>query len=132
MFLINNLISVSELPNGWSLFDEESYVQWRLPPKTRNQLLHFEFRTRERKTQVMAMEFDLKSYAFLFSLDSGRGTIQLGSEQYFFVHPDMANGEWHAVTVDFQKPLITLDHLYKKVGVLEYLHSFRSARHIRF
>jgi hypothetical protein len=53
------------------MFDEESYALWRLPSKKRNHILHFEFRTREKKTQVIAMEFDIKSFVFIFEVCYG-------------------------------------------------------------
>lgn len=70
------------------MFDEESYVVWRLPSKMRNSILHFEFRTRERKTQVMAMEFDLKSFVFIFEVSLG--LLKLTIIQIFSLTPDTA------------------------------------------
>ena len=52
-----------------SLFDEESYVQWRLPARSFYPFaLSFEFRTRERQTQVLALEFEVKSHPFVFAV----------------------------------------------------------------
>ena len=58
-----------ESGNAISFFSEEAYNFWRLPPQYSSELtLSFEFRTRERKTQVIAMEFELQSQLFLFSV----------------------------------------------------------------
>ncbi|KAI6177756.1 hypothetical protein M3Y97_00942500 [Aphelenchoides bicaudatus] len=103
-----------ELPNGISLQDEESYAEWRLPSKPRHQQLHFEFRTRERRTQIMATEWKQKRRVFLFQLDGGKGAVKWGADSFFFAYGDLADGRWHSVTVDFEKGSVVIDHLYKK------------------
>ncbi|KAI6226363.1 hypothetical protein M3Y99_01296100 [Aphelenchoides fujianensis] len=103
-----------ETSNPLTLLSEESHVVWRLPSQTRNSILHFEFRTRERKVQIMVLEFELKSLVFVFSLESGHGSIRLGNEQYFLMHGDLADGNWHSVSVDFEAANVVIDHIYKK------------------
>lgn len=91
-----------------SLFTEEAYNFWRLPhQKYNNEInLYFEFRTRERKTQIISMEFELQSQIFVFSIENGHGLIIIGNEQYFLTYPQLSNGHWHSVEV-----IITVDHV---------------------
>ncbi|KAI6229219.1 hypothetical protein M3Y95_00508200 [Aphelenchoides besseyi] len=103
-----------ETSNPLTLMSEESHVIWRLPTQTRDSILHFEFRTRERKVQIVVMEFELKSHVFLFSLESGHGSIRLGNEQYFLPNGNLADGNWHSVSIDFKDANVVIDHIYKK------------------
>ncbi|KAH7724709.1 Cadherin domain containing protein [Aphelenchoides avenae] len=100
-----------------SLSDEESYVQWRLPARSFYPfVLSFEFRTRERQTQVMALEFEVKSQLFLFAVENGNGMVRVDLEQYLLPYTPLADGHWHSVQVEFGTHSVTLtvDHLYKR------------------
>uniref|UniRef100_A0A1I7RLZ2 Cadherin EGF LAG seven-pass G-type receptor 2 n=2 Tax=Bursaphelenchus xylophilus TaxID=6326 RepID=A0A1I7RLZ2_BURXY len=103
-----------ETSHAISLLSEESYVVWRLPAEPKNSVLYFEFRTREKKTQVMVMEFEMKTDLFMFSLESGHGSIRYGQEQFFLSHPDLSDGEWHSVRVDFESDTLIVDHIHAR------------------
>uniref|UniRef100_A0A7E4VR33 Protocadherin Fat 1 n=1 Tax=Panagrellus redivivus TaxID=6233 RepID=A0A7E4VR33_PANRE len=104
-----------------SLFSDEAYAMWRLPASFRSPLtLHFEFRTRERKTQVVVLEFDLKSHMFLFSVENGHALIRIGADQYFMPFPTLADASWHFVDVVFKKSQfeVTIDQYNSKTFAL--------------
>lgn len=128
-------VSISETSSSpVSLFDEEAYVQWRLPARSFYPFnLYFEFRTRERQTQVLALEFEVKSQLFLFAvcekptsliycesfqLESGRAMVRVDLEQYLVPYPPLADGHWHSVEVEFgtHSVNLTVDHIYKRVS----------------
>uniref|UniRef100_A0A914YDA7 Uncharacterized protein n=1 Tax=Panagrolaimus superbus TaxID=310955 RepID=A0A914YDA7_9BILA len=106
-----------ETASALSLFSEEAYASWRLPANIRYPLtLFFEFRTRERKTQVLALEFELKSQMFIFSVENGHGLVQIDAEQYFIPFPQLSDAQWHSVEVHFttKKVEIAIDKYYQK------------------
>lgn len=51
-----------------SLYDEESFAFWDLPENMKFHNLSFEFRTRSRETQVIAVEFSKRSQFIIFSV----------------------------------------------------------------
>uniref|UniRef100_A0A915CQB1 Uncharacterized protein n=1 Tax=Ditylenchus dipsaci TaxID=166011 RepID=A0A915CQB1_9BILA len=73
--------------------------------------------TRQRKTQLIALEFEVKSQLLVISLESGQAMVHLNSEQYLIPFPQMmADGMWHSVIAVFSVNFfnLTLDHLYHK------------------
>uniref|UniRef100_A0AC34PUQ4 Uncharacterized protein n=1 Tax=Panagrolaimus sp. JU765 TaxID=591449 RepID=A0AC34PUQ4_9BILA len=105
----------AESGNGVSLFSEESYVFWRLPSYSGiESTLNFEFRTRERKTQVVVLEFNMHSQFFIFSIEKGNALVIIGQEQYFIDYPQISDGQWHSAQVHLTSSRInlTLDSFY--------------------
>lgn len=104
---------------------EDSYVVWQLPERVSYPFqLYFEFRTRERQTQLMALEFDVPTQLLLFSLESGQALVHVNGEQYFLPYPQLSDGTWHSVLVQYgtEKGVeLTVDALYKKqISLLEH------------
>ncbi|KAI1733203.1 cadherin domain-containing protein [Ditylenchus destructor] len=98
---------------------EESYIKWQLPEIVSYPFdLFFEFRTRQRKTQLIALEFEVNSQLLLISLENGQALLQLGPEKYLMPYPSqLADGNWHSISAVFGADLsfnFTLDHLYRK------------------
>ena len=79
--------------------------------------LHFEFRTRERKTQVIALEFDEASKLVLFQVESAQTIVRMDTEQYLLSYPLLSDGQWHAVDlqIGIETFAFTIDSLYTKV-----------------
>ena len=115
------------------LADEQSYVAWRSSSSTRSRgsSLNFEFRTRERNTQILAAEFEQRSQLFIFSvsapfdhrlqtpslqLENGHAQIRHDDNRYFVVFPELADGRWHSASIDFARGLLVIDHLYEKAS----------------
>ncbi|CAD5218600.1 unnamed protein product [Bursaphelenchus okinawaensis] len=103
-----------ETAHSVNLQSEESFVLWRLPEVPKNSVLYFEFRTREKKTQVMVLEFEMKSDLFTFALENGHGSIRYGQEQFFLSYPDLSDGEWHSVRMDFESDTLIVDHIHTR------------------
>ncbi|KAE9550699.1 hypothetical protein FO519_006082, partial [Halicephalobus sp. NKZ332] len=122
-----------ESGNSVSFFSEEAYNFWRLPPQYSSELtLNFEFRTRERKTQVIALEFELQSQLFVFSIENGHGLVIIGQEQYFITYPQLADAQWHSVDVNFGSDSVKLmiDSRSEKIWKLPILQSLSTTRQL--
>ncbi|TMS38325.1 hypothetical protein L596_005076 [Steinernema carpocapsae] len=99
------------------MLKETSSAHFQPPPKLSYPFqLVFEFRTREKRNQILVLEFEIKSQIFIFSLESGLAVVQIDAERYLLPYPYLADGEWHGVTVDFQLDYVkvTLDYIYDR------------------
>ncbi|VDO17399.1 unnamed protein product [Brugia timori] len=94
--------------------------------------LSFEFRTRSRATQVIAVEFSKRSQFIIFSVSHGKGLISIGPEQYLLSFPSFADGNLKSLSIVVEKysTLIVIDHLYKKRIVLQNNGLYRDIRKI--
>lgn len=115
-----------------SLYDEESFVFWNVPDGMKFHNLSFEFRTRSRATQVIAVEFSKRSQFIIFSVSHGKGLISIGPEQYLLSFPSFADGNLKSLSIVVEKysTLIVIDHLYKKRIVLQNNGLYRDIRKI--
>uniref|UniRef100_A0A914HXA3 Uncharacterized protein n=1 Tax=Globodera rostochiensis TaxID=31243 RepID=A0A914HXA3_GLORO len=108
---------------------EDSFAVWSLPSEFSLPFsLHFEFRTRERKTQVITLDFELSAQMLIFSLENGQSIIRVNSEQYLLPYPALADGNWHSVDAHFtiEALEIVVDALYKKAVPLMALSTPRT------
>ncbi|VDK43754.1 unnamed protein product [Anisakis simplex] len=116
------------------LDDEESYVSWRIARNEVFQNVTFEFRTRQRDTQVIAIEFALRSQFIVFSISQGYGVLKFGERQFLFKYPYLADGKFKAISISLQQNgvfSLSIDHLFKKHFPLITISTDNSYRRIR-
>ncbi|VDN08246.1 unnamed protein product [Thelazia callipaeda] len=100
-----------------NLYDEESFVFWNIPSGyMKFRTLSFEFRTRLREAQIIAVEFSKRSQFIIFSISHGKGLINIGSKQYSLSFPNFGDGNLRMFdfVVENHTVIIIIDRLYKK------------------
>ncbi|KAL3071735.1 hypothetical protein niasHT_035636 [Heterodera trifolii] len=109
---------------------DDSFAVWGLPVEFSLPFsLYFEFRTRERKGQVISLDFEHSAQMFIFSLENGQSIVRVNSEQYLLPFPaTLSDGNWHSVEARFSAEALEIgvDVLYKKSIPLMALSTPRS------
>ncbi len=119
-----------------TFISDEAFVVWQ-PPKTSGSPLRIalEVRTRQRDTQLLAVEFGsrsaflliqasnlltvfFKSFTFpLFQIESGHSLVRLSQEAFSLPFPSVSDGQWHTVEVVLtaDRLRLSVDYHYEKV-----------------
>ncbi|KHN70868.1 Protocadherin-like wing polarity protein stan [Toxocara canis] len=112
------------------LDDEESYVSWRVHRNEVFRNVSFEFRTRSRDTQVIAIEFALRSEFIIFALNQGYGMVTMGRRQFTLTFPYFSDGKFKAVLIGTDSAFVRIlvDYVHEKRFPLYEDESFKSVR----
>uniref|UniRef100_A0AC35U3N5 Fucosyltransferase n=1 Tax=Rhabditophanes sp. KR3021 TaxID=114890 RepID=A0AC35U3N5_9BILA len=110
-----------------SLFADGAYATWKPLTNAEARHFYFEFRTRERSTQVMVLEFNNLQQYFLFSIEGATTVVNFDSEQFIIPHPHVSDGSWHSVGVSLNPQTneinMTIDAIYTKIIPLQQANS---------
>uniref|UniRef100_A0A0N5A395 Cadherin n=1 Tax=Parastrongyloides trichosuri TaxID=131310 RepID=A0A0N5A395_PARTI len=107
-----------ESSSAISMFADGAYSSWKPLTNTETRHIYFEFRTRERNTQIMVIQFEEKSRYFILSIEGGTTVINLDGDLYLMQYPTVSDGVWHSISINII-PLssilnITVDAIYSK------------------
>uniref|UniRef100_A0A0K0EGQ1 Cadherin n=1 Tax=Strongyloides stercoralis TaxID=6248 RepID=A0A0K0EGQ1_STRER len=108
-----------ESSSAISLFLEGSYGSWKPTSNFEARHIYFEFRTRERNTQVMVIQFENKMKYFILNIEGGTTIFNLDGNLYIMQYPLVSDGLWHSISINIDvlmnKFNITVDAIYSKV-----------------
>uniref|UniRef100_A0A0K0EWQ0 Flamingo-like protein FMI-1 (inferred by orthology to a C. elegans protein) n=1 Tax=Strongyloides venezuelensis TaxID=75913 RepID=A0A0K0EWQ0_STRVS len=108
-----------ESSSAISLFVDGAYGSWKPTNNYEARHIYFEFRTRERNTQVMVIEFEGQAKYFIFNIEGGTIVFNLDNNLYLMQYPVVSDGIWHSISITIDPSTnnfnITIDAIYLKV-----------------